>query len=247
MNKIFDALDLEKQGYKQLLNFFYEIKSEADAKRIPYRLDGSEWKDAIVKKWEMTHMLMEVPVKEGQKILDAGSQNSLFSVMLARLGCEVYPIDINPISMDGGLVLKRQFDLGSKFNPKIADMRSLPFPDEFFDAVFSLSVVEHIPDDGDIQAIQELFRVVKRDGYIGLTIDFYKEFLRGKDVIDPAVPILQQKYWWVQERIYNEQAIWDRIIHPSNCHVVGEIDYNYIEPAIYNIYTMASLVLKKVS
>ena len=125
MNKIFDALDLEKQGYKQLLNFFYEIKSEADAKRIPYRLDGSEWKDAIVKKWEMTHMLMEVPVKEGQKILDAGSQNSLFSVMLARLGCEVYPIDINPISMDGGLVLKRQFDLGSKFNPKIADMRSL--------------------------------------------------------------------------------------------------------------------------
>src|SRR2546425_503886 len=41
------------------------------------------------------------------------------------------------------------------------DARRLTYPDESFDFVYSISVIEHIPDDGDTASLREFRRVLK--------------------------------------------------------------------------------------
>jgi SAM-dependent methyltransferase len=49
------------------------------------------------------------------------------------------------------------------------DARSLSFPDSAFDGCLCVSVVEHIPDDGDVRAMAEMWRVLKPGGRVRLT------------------------------------------------------------------------------
>ncbi|MFH1079352.1 MAG: class I SAM-dependent methyltransferase [Pseudomonadota bacterium] len=68
-----------------------------------------------------------------------------------------------------------------------ADIRRLPLPDGFFDKVIAVSVVEHVgleapqvfadtipgvSDDGDLEAVTELTRVLKPGGELIMTVPF---------------------------------------------------------------------------
>lgn len=61
-----------------------------------------------------------------------------------------------------------------------ADARSLPYPDNWFDRVFCISVLEHIPDR-HTDAAREMVRVLKPGGYLLLTMDVVIE---GKPFVD---------------------------------------------------------------
>lgn len=50
------------------------------------------------------------------------------------------------------------------------DARMLPFPDCQFERVFSVSAIEHIPGDGDIQAVREIGRVLAPGGLFVMTL-----------------------------------------------------------------------------
>ncbi len=54
-------------------------------------------------------------------------------------------------------------DLNSPIADVKADICDLPFPENSFDVVFCNHVLEHVEDDK--KAIQELFRVLKKDGF----------------------------------------------------------------------------------
>jgi SAM-dependent methyltransferase len=51
----------------------------------------------------------------------------------------------------------------------VADMVQLPFKDRSFDRVFSISVIEHLPDDLDSEALKEIARVLKPGGCFQMT------------------------------------------------------------------------------
>lgn len=51
----------------------------------------------------------------------------------------------------------------------------MPYCDETFDKLFSVSVIEHIPEKGDIEAIKEFSRVIKKGGQIILTVPYDKK------------------------------------------------------------------------
>jgi SAM-dependent methyltransferase len=53
-----------------------------------------------------------------------------------------------------------------------ADGTNLPYADGRFDAAMSVSVIEHIPEDGDIAAIGELARVLRPGGRLVLTFPY---------------------------------------------------------------------------
>ncbi len=54
-------------------------------------------------------------------------------------------------------------------NLQVADMVWLPFKDCSFDRVFSISVIEHLPDDLDSAALREIYRVLKPGGVFQMT------------------------------------------------------------------------------
>lgn len=106
----------------------------------------------------------------GEKILDSGCANGRFFGILKDKKIDYYGIDISERLIE---IAKRNYP-GVNF--QVANALSLPFPDNFFDKVYSISVLHHIPSqEFHLQYIKEANRVLKSKGLLILRVwDFWK-------------------------------------------------------------------------
>jgi len=100
------------------------------------------------------------------------------------------------------------------FIPEYQDARKLTYPDNYFDIVYSVSVLEHIPDVGDLVAMREIARVLRPGGTAIIEVPFSQDehdTFVSKDVYEREFskePIFYQRH-------YDRKSVYDRIIHPS--------------------------------
>jgi len=106
------------------------------------------------------------------KLLDIGCTNGDFSEPLVKNGYDCYGLEyvnkaIKESTEKGIKVIKGSF------------LEKFPFEDEFFDVVFAGEVIEHTIDDKFF--LEEIFRVLKKDGLLILTtpnlVSFGNRFL----------------------------------------------------------------------
>ncbi|MGI5920482.1 MAG: class I SAM-dependent methyltransferase [Syntrophomonadaceae bacterium] len=95
--------------------------------------------------------------QKGMSILDCGCGTGNFSIKLAEKGAQVTGVDISTEMMAVAGEKARQRGLNIKFVE--SDICNLVFPDNSFDAVFTMAVFETIPDSQ--RAFQEMMRVLK--------------------------------------------------------------------------------------
>lgn len=98
-------------------------------------------------------------------ILDVGCHSGLFTSRIIKKMDDVggiYGVDVSRCAIDRA---KKRIPKG---HFKIADAHKLPFPGNFFNAVFCLEVIEHV--DYPQQVISEIKRVLKRGGYAILLV-----------------------------------------------------------------------------
>lgn len=104
-------------------------------------------------------------LKEGEKVLDAGCGTGSLSI-LAKLAVgdagQVCGIDIAPKMI--AQAEKKAGKYGLDIDFRAASIANLPFPDERFDAVISSLVFHHLPVHVKKEALEEVYRVLKRDG-----------------------------------------------------------------------------------
>jgi ubiquinone/menaquinone biosynthesis C-methylase UbiE len=97
------------------------------------------------------------------------------------------------------------------------DVCALPYGDGTFDAVTAISMLEHVPDQGDSMAVREMARVLKPGGRLILTTPFTAgEF-------DPGRPPYSSS---TTQRVYNDQAITTRLIAPSALDVTARLHFS---------------------
>ena len=90
--------------------------------------------------------------KPGMRVLEIGGGSGFQASIIESLGCHVVSIDIaeNPGSV-------------SPYHPvEIYDGQTIPYPDSYFDVVFSSNSLEHISPL--IPMLKEIRRVLKKDG-----------------------------------------------------------------------------------
>jgi SAM-dependent methyltransferase len=138
------------------------------------------------------------------------------------LGAEVWSTDLFPYFLDEysryqKRLPKRPSD--PQFHIELQDARGLTYPDSYFDKVYSISVLEHIADDGDSQAMREIGRVLKAGGLCCLTVPFastYREETSSRDLYykkhDEGKAIFYQRH-------YDEKALREHLIAPSGLDV----------------------------
>jgi ubiquinone/menaquinone biosynthesis C-methylase UbiE len=115
---------------------------------------------SLVKKYEGQLILDLLEPKQGEIILDAGCGTGVFTLDILLSGSQVVGLDISlPMLIRAGKKLKE-----FPFQMVLADMLNLPFPESSFDKVVSVTAVEFIKDAKE--AVEELFRVTKKGGYI---------------------------------------------------------------------------------
>jgi SAM-dependent methyltransferase len=118
------------------------------------------------KQWEYPWALEQVDLSPGSRVLDAGCGASIFPIYLAKLSYLVSAADLSPPT---GLPDMH----GVHVSYVSADLTRLPWKEGTFDAVFCISVLEHLPRAGMPAAMQEMRRVLKTGGRLLLTTDYF--------------------------------------------------------------------------
>jgi len=92
--------------------------------------------------------------KPGMKVLEMGGGNGFQATIIESWGCNVTSLDLP------------QTLRSCKLHHPVQeyDGRTIPFPDQSFDLIFSSNVLEHVPDLANV--LREIARVVKRGGVI---------------------------------------------------------------------------------
>ena len=163
------------------------------------------------------------------KVLDIGSPKliALYFSIIKRF--KVYATDIqDPEIFSAWQNYYKDFFLWKKpanrnlFTPEFQDARSLSYPSNYFDLVYSVSVLEHIVGDGDSTAIKEVERVLRPGGTAIIEVPFaikeYETYLNN-DVYERKYiqkPIFYQRH-------YDSKTIYTRIINSSSKLAVKKI------------------------
>jgi len=118
---------------------------------------------ALVKKYENELLLDLLQPRPGEKILDVGCGTGVFTLNILSLGACVTGLDISqPMLVCAGQKAEKY-----PFRGVAGDMGFLPFADECFDKVVSMTALEFIADSR--AAVADLFRVVKKGGVVVVT------------------------------------------------------------------------------
>ncbi len=103
-----------------------------------------------IREYELNNVFSEIP--QGSKILEIGAGAGWQTQMLVKRGFAVEAIDVEDTKY-----------LKNRVWPVLTyDGKTIPFPDQYFDVIFSSTVLEHIPDVEQFQC--EIKRVLKPDG-----------------------------------------------------------------------------------
>ncbi|GGH22168.1 class I SAM-dependent methyltransferase [Paenibacillus segetis] len=114
------------------------------------------------------HFISKYLPKQGH-VLDNGAGPGKYSCELARQGYDVTLTDFTPRLVEIASDKVREFNLTERFQAlHVADARNLNvFSDQQFDASLMLGPLYHLQEELDrIAAVQELYRVTKRGGYV---------------------------------------------------------------------------------
>jgi ubiquinone/menaquinone biosynthesis C-methylase UbiE len=115
---------------------------------------------SLVRKYESELILNFLNPAPGEMILDAGCGTGVFTKDIVSSGSQVIGLDISfPM-----LRRAREKSGGVRFHPIWGDISTLPFREESFDKVVSITALEFISEAKS--AVADLFRVTKRGGVV---------------------------------------------------------------------------------
>ena len=158
--------------------------------RENYNLISQDFSRTRNKFWDEMGFICKY-VNDNEKILDLGCGNGRLYELFQDKSLDYYGIDFS----EGLIEIAQKRYPGFKF--QVADALNLPFPADFFDKVFSIAVLHHIPSrELRIKFLQEIKRVLNSEGLVILSVwnfnrfnkfklifDFlYYKFLKGKDI-----------------------------------------------------------------
>lgn len=157
------------------------------------------------RRWEYPYCWWNLLDREPGRVLDAGSGINFFPFFFEHGGWDVTCLDTNPALAP--LYRRANELLGSRVAFRQAPIEALPFEAASFDAVYSVSVLEHASQR--VRAMDEFARVLKPGGRLSLTMDI--SLSRDCDIVlEDAAVILAQ----LEERFTPLHAL--DLVRPSN-------------------------------
>lgn len=173
---------------------------------------------------EFAYACTQLRLPAESRVLDLGSPKDLAAHLARYRRHAVTAVDI----LAEAIALSERFavaqgiagDGPGRVRSEVQDGRQLPYPDGSFDAAVSVSVLEHIPEDGDTLAMRELVRTVRKGGRIVVTTPFaeqYHETFRAGRVYERDQSGTAPVFY---ERHYDDAALKARLLSTPGTRLV---------------------------
>jgi len=182
------------------------------------------------------------------RVLDIGCGPAVLTEDLLRRDCEVWGIDISEkmVKEAKRRMINRGFN--EKFHFNTGDIESLDFPDEYFDFVLCIGVLEYLREDSKV--LNEIRRVLKDRGQLIISVPnmaspfalfdkialfIARRFLKSKGEISPNRLffrddiIVKQYLPWKLNRLLEDNGFR---INKTVCHAVRSSALNIILPKL---------------
>jgi ubiquinone/menaquinone biosynthesis C-methylase UbiE len=138
-------------------------KSILEKTKENYNLIAKEFSATRKEIWEELKFLFE-NLKEGEKVLDLGCGNGRWYKIFKEKRVDYFGIDNSEKLIE---IAKENFPDAKFF---VGDALNLPFPDNFFDKIYSIALLHHIPSEAlRIKVLKEAKRVLRPGGILILT------------------------------------------------------------------------------
>lgn len=173
--------DMQKSEVVEAAQKIHQLEELLRSKKLKFTTPAGTFKmkdytplNERTKLWENAWMFANSKMKDEHVVLDIGGASTIFSFLLAHMGCEIHVIDND--WGNHGIIYNSRY-VGSKMGWNLKTymrdiVKPLPFPDNYFDRVFSVCVMEHLPSDVRKKVMTEVYRVLKPGGIVGMTMDY---------------------------------------------------------------------------
>lgn len=110
----------------------------------------------------------------GQAVLEVGFGSGVSFLNLSQLYQEIHGLDL---TTDVHKVGEMFANLGIQTNLHNGSVLEMPYPDQSFDAVLLISILEHLQPQEQIIAFQEIWRVLKPGGQVVYGVPVERPFM----------------------------------------------------------------------
>lgn len=145
-------------------------------------------------RWEKVARLMaaQYGIKAGDKILDIGCGKGFLLYDFTKVipGVEVFGIDISSYA-----IANSKEEVSDRL--QVGNATSLPFPDRYFDFVYSITTLHNLHCYDLDKALREMQRVSKKNSY--LCVESYRNEVEKANLL----------YWQVTCEAFNTPEEWD--------------------------------------
>jgi ubiquinone/menaquinone biosynthesis C-methylase UbiE len=119
----------------------------------------------------------------GERVIDIGCGVGKWSALLAENGLDVTSVDNLAAMLRKVTQRCKQNRIESGISPILSDILFLPFKSETFDGATLNWVLAHIPVIKNIHFVHEIYRVVKRNGWLFISDSYWRGQEGGKEQI----------------------------------------------------------------
>jgi ubiquinone/menaquinone biosynthesis C-methylase UbiE len=197
--------------------------------------------------------VLELFDQPGAKILDVGCGPGVMAADLLERDCDFWGMDVSKEMIRQG---QEKYGSHDRIHFSTGTADNLDFPDNTFDAVISMGVIEFV--DNDQLALQEMTRVLKEDGTLIVAfINKYSPFRLWRDYMfyPLTAPFRQIFYRFVKrprkphinQRTYSERSIRD-VFTQNKCDIKDIVYCNFnifISPLEHIFPRLSTLVSQK--
>ena len=211
--------DLETKECQELFGQLERQQDEFLAQEYKFRSPEYKWPRTPLHTWSRVweypyayHHLKKFrsccSTNSSPRVVDLGSGVTFFPFAVARLGYDVICTDIDPVcASDIPRAAHAVAHAPGSVDFRLIENGSLPFRDGEIDAIYCISVLEHIPNPE--QTVLEMARVLKPGGICVLTIDLD---LRG----DSEIGFHQHKKLVSAIESHFDYHMPESTLHPTN-------------------------------
>jgi hypothetical protein len=169
-----DIFDLESYLALHIKHHRQHMDGSGDSRSL------SVFRDSLhhTRRYEYPYAILNIPFDA--RVLDVGGGSSFSYYLAERVEtCTVLDID-QKVGDELELIKNHTRKFGNIFF-RLGDARAIPYPDNTFDCITCISVLEHMDNKNILAAFSEMMRVTKPDGVVLITFDVQ---LTKSDTID---------------------------------------------------------------